>query len=324
MNGRWTFVPVLLALVACGNPESELPLVGTLERDRIEIPAEAWETLLEIEVVEGEEVAAGQLLARQDPARLRTRVDQAAAAEQRALRRLDELRRGPRAEEIIAARARLRGAEAQLVADEKALTRAGELVERALLSDADLDEARARRDLSVASRDDAAATLEELVTGTTAEELDQAQASLDEARALLADQSLALDRLQLRAPVAGLVDSIPYKQGDRPSAGATVMVLLAGAAPHARVYVPEPLRASVHVGMEARVLVDGVQAPFAGRVSAVASEASFTPYFSLTERDRSRLAYVAEIDLVEAGAAELPTGLPVEVSFPGLEREAAP
>ena len=317
-------VPVLLALVACGKPESALPLVGTLERDRIEIQAEAWETLLEVAVAEGEQVAAGQLLARQDPARLRTRVDQAAAAERRAVRRLDELRRGPRAEEIIAARARLRGAEARLVADEKALARAGELVERALLSDADLDEARARRDLSIASRDDAAATLEELVTGTTAEELDQARASLDEARALLADQSLAFERLQLRAPVPGLVDTIPYKQGDRPLAGATVMVLLAGAAPYARVYIPEPLRASVGVGMDARVRVDGVQTSFAGRVRAVASEASFTPYFSLTERDRSRLAYVAEIDLVDPGAAELPMGLPVEVSFPALEREAAP
>lgn len=317
-------VPVLLVLAACGNPESALPLVGTLERDRVEIPAEAWETLLEIAVVEGERVAAGQLLARQDPARLQARVEQAAAAERRALRRLDELRRGPRGEAIIAARARLRGAEARLVADEKALARTRELVERALLSDADLDEARARRDLSIAHRDDAAATLEELVTGSTAEELDQAQASLDEARARLADQSLALERLQLRAPVPGLVDAIPYKQGDRPPAGATVMVLLTGAVPYARVYIPEPLRASVQIGMDARIRVDGTQATFAGRVRAVASEASFTPYFSLTERDRSRLAYVAEIDLEGAGADGLPAGLPVEVNFPGMEREAAP
>ena len=85
------------------------------------------------------------------------------------------------------------------------------------------------------------------------------------------------------------------------------MVLLAGERPHARVYVPEPLRAAVHVGMDARIQVDGIPEPFVGRVRTIASEASFTPYFSLTERDRSRLAYVAEIDLSDPRAGELPT-----------------
>lgn len=321
---RASIVGLLLLVTACGNPESGLPLVGTLERDRIEIPAEAWETLIQIAVSEGDQVAAGQLLARQDPARLQTGVDQAMAAEQRARRRLDELQRGPRAEEITAARARLEGAEARLLADEKSLVRVSDLVGQGLLSDAELDDARAARDASLATRDDAAAMLRELVTGTTAEELDQAQASLDEASAVLADRSLAVERLQLRAPVPGRVDTIPYKQGDRPPAGATVMVLLAGERPHARVYVPEPLRAAVHVGMDARIQVDGIPEPFAGRVRTIASEASFTPYFSLTERDRSRLAYVAEIDLSDARAGELPTGIPVEVSFPRLDPQAAP
>jgi HlyD family secretion protein len=50
-------------------------------------------------------------------------------------------------------------------------------------------------------------------------------------------------------------------------------------------------------------------------VRTVSSEASFTPYFALTERDRGHLAYVAEIDLPDQAAGDLPTGLPVEVSF---------
>jgi HlyD family secretion protein len=47
----------------------------------------------------------------------------------------------------------------------------------------------------------------------------------------------------------------------------------------------------------------------------VASDASFTPYYALTERDRGRLVYVAKVDLIDLAAAELPTGLPVEVVF---------
>ena len=63
---RASMVGLLLLAAACGHPDPGLPLVGTLERDRIEIPAEAWETLVEIAVSEGDQVVAGQLLARQD------------------------------------------------------------------------------------------------------------------------------------------------------------------------------------------------------------------------------------------------------------------
>jgi HlyD family secretion protein len=310
--------------MGCENNESPLPLVGTLERDRIEIQAEAWETLVEISVSESERVEAGQTLAIQDPSLARTRVDQARAARLRAERRLAELERGPRAEEIAAARARLEGAEGQLETDEKSLIRTAELVSQALLSDEALDQARARRDVSLASRNDAAAVLRELVTGTTAEELDQARAAVDEAAAALAEQELELSRLTLRAPVAGTIDTIPYRLGDRPQAGAVVMVLLADTAPYARVYIPQSLHALVQVGMRARIAVDGVAEIQEGRVRTVANDASFTPYFSLTERDRSRLAYVAEITLLGEDATDLPVGLPVEVTFPELTNADAP
>jgi HlyD family secretion protein len=310
----------MVSIMGCENTESPLPLVGTLERDRIEIQAEAWETLVEISVSEGERVEAGQTLAIQDPSLVSTRVDQARAARLRAERRLAELERGPRVEEIAAARARLEGAEGQLETDEKSLVRTAELVSQALLSDEALDQARARRDVSLASRNDAAAVLRELVTGTTAEELDQARAAVGETAAALAEQELELSRLTLRAPI----DTIPYRLGDRPPAGADVMVLLADTAPYARVYIPQMLRARVQVGLRARIAVDGVAEIQEGRVRTVANDATFTPYFSLTERDRSRLAYVAEITLLGEAATDLPVGLPVEVTFPDLTNADAP
>ena len=195
-----------------------MPLVGTLERDRIEVTAESREILVEIHVREGEQVEAGQLLASQDPERLQARVEQARAAEARAAQRLAELQRGPRAEEIDSARARLEGAEATLLADEKTLRRTRELFEQELLSESDLDQVRARRDQSLANRDDAAALLRERLTGTTIEELEQARALSREAGAALADQTLALERLGLRAPVAGSGGYHPL-QARRPPPG---------------------------------------------------------------------------------------------------------
>ena len=69
--------------------------------------------------------------------------------------------------------------------------------------------------------------------------------------------------------------------------------------------------------------VDGVETVFEGRVRTVSAEAAFTPYFALTERDRGRLSYLAEIVLSEPEAEQLPTGLPVEVRFdPSPRRQA--
>jgi HlyD family secretion protein len=92
-----------------------------------------------------------------------------------------------------------------------------------------------------------------------------------------------------------------------------VVIMLAGGMPFARVYVPEPQRARLHAGQSLTVHVDGVAQPFAGTLRYIAGEASFTPYYALTQRDRSRLAFVAEIDLPEAAARDLPAGVPAEV-----------
>ena len=60
-----------------------------------------------------------------------------------------------------------------------------------------------------------------------------------------------------------------------------------------------------------------------GRVRTVSQEAAFTPYYALTERDRSRLTYVAKIDLEGEAARALPTGLPLEVELVPVETATA-
>jgi HlyD family secretion protein len=312
-----------LLLAACDPGPDPAVALGTLERDRIEIQAESWETLIEVAVTEGETVAAGAVIARQDAARVDAALARAEAASLGARRRLDELLRGPRAEDIEEGQARLRGATSQLDADEREYNRVEDLVRRALLSESDLDRALARREVSRAARDEAESRLEALLEGTTIEELDQTRAALAEAEADVADLRLTRERLTIRATRDGLIDTLPFEVGERPPAGGTVAVLLADSAPYARVYVLAAIRADVAAGTPATVTVDGVETVFEGRVRTVSAEAAFTPYFALTERDRGRLSYLAEIVLSEPEAEQLPTGLPVEVRFdPSPRRQA--
>jgi HlyD family secretion protein len=303
----------LLALCACGDGAGDRTAVGTLERDRIELIAEAQEPIIEIPVREGQSVEEDELLLRQDGGRLAAQVARAQSARDGAAARLAELVRGPRAERISQARARLSGVESVLATAERDLERTRKLVEQGVLSPDRLDREQARRDDALATRDAAKAALQELEWGTTDEELQQARAALSEAEANLADLRIRRERLTVRAPRAGQIDALPFEVGERPPQGAVVVVMLADTAPYARVYVPEPLRVRVRPGLDVTVRVDGVDEPFGGRVRSVSHDAVFTPYYALTERDRSRLAYVAEVDLVDPQARDLPTGIPVEV-----------
>lgn len=306
-------VAAWLAALACGGSDGHA--VGTLERDRLELVAEASEPIVEIAVREGDSVQAGQLLLRLDPARFGALVAQAEGARDRAAARLAELLRGPRSEHIAEARARLAGAEGALATAQSNLARTQQLVASGVASSARLDGDRALFDEALARRNAVRAELAALVEGTTSEELAQARAALAEAESALADVRLRAARLELRAPLAGHVDALPYEAGERPPQGAPVVVLLAEGAPYARTYVPEALRVRVLPGVAARVHVDGLAEPFAARVRSVASEASFTPFHALTEQDRGRLVFVAEVELEGEPAKSLPTGVPVQVEF---------
>ena len=316
---RWLLVAlVLVGLAGCDQQDSPLPIVGTLERDRLELVAEAQERIVEVMVTEGERVQKDQPLVRLEASVYEAQLEEARAARQRAEQRHAELVRGPRRERIQEARARLDGAADKLETERREFERIQKLVDDEVLTASDLDRAFAARQVALANHDRAAADLAELLDGTTPEELGQSQAALAETEAAVRRLELIADRLLIQAPRDGIIDALPYKLGERPPAGASVVVMLADTAPYVRLYVPEPLRARVSAGLEAQVTIDGVDRIYPGTVRYVASEASFTPYYSLTQRDRSRFSYVAEITLTAEEARDLPTGLAVEVDFPSL------
>lgn len=301
---------LLLACLAGCDAGGE-QLLGTLEWDRVGLPAEASETVLSWQVAEGDRVEAGQLLLELDPRRQDARIAQARGEVAQATARLAELSNGARSETIDSARASLARSRAEQVDAERNFTRIAELHRRKMVAVAELDRARAARDQAGAATRSAEAQLRELTNGTRPEQLEQAAAALDSARAGLAQLEVGREHLSLRAPRAGVVDALPFKVGDRPPAGAEVASLLVGEAPYARVFVPADIRAQVQVGDRLRVFVEGIEQPFQAHVRTIRSEASFTPYYALTGDDASRLMYRAELLLEGDAARRLPAGLPL-------------
>lgn len=307
---------LMLSVTAC-NQEAPDTMVGTLERDRVELKVESNEAITAIHFEDGDSVKPGDIILEQDSSRAQARLDQLSAVRDQATARLAELQRGPRPEAIREAQARLQ-ADDVLAANAKSdLARAQDIFDRGLSNQSDLDRARTTWQTAVARAQADREALSALLNGTTVEELQQAQAALDAAEAGVRLAEIDLQRLTLTSPAGGVIDKVLFEVGERPVAGTTVAVVLDDQRLFARIYVPEPLKAQITVGTKLDVRVDGTTGSMQGTVSWVSADASFTPYFALTEHDRSRLSFLAEVVVDNSG--NLPVGLPLEAWLPGNE-----
>lgn len=310
---------VVLALAGCAQDPPQA--LGTLEYDRVALPAPAAERIVAIDVREGQQVAAGAKLLTLERTRTAAQTRAAQAEAQRQRDALAELEAGTRSESIAQARANLAAAQAQSRDAGAYYARLQPLGTRQLVAASDVDRARAAAGNATAQVRAAQAALEELEHGARKEQIAQARAAVDSAQAQVAAQQATLEKLTLVAPRAGRIDSLPYRLGDQAPVGAPLAVLLVGDAPYARVYVPEPIRAGVQVGDRVRAYVDGRDAALSGRVRMVRSEPTFTPYYALIGDDVARLSYLAEVEL--EGATGLPAGLPVRVEFAARDAQDA-
>lgn len=320
------FTAFLLAAVSCG--EQEPVALGTLEWDRIALPAPVAEKIVNIRVREGQRVVPGQILLELDPQTTSAQLRAAEAEVARQVASLEELNDGPRQEEIARASASLDAARAEARDRQADFRRLQALGEKNYASRSDIDAAQASAESAEAQVRVAQEQLLELQRGTRIEEIQQGQAALAQARAQAQAQRALLEKLTVRAPQPGIVDSIPFKLGDEAPLGASLVIMLTGETPYARVYVPQPMRLQVEVGGEAQVYLEGIKpgrikngndvadsvGPYPGTVRMVRNEPSFTPYYALTGDDATRLSYIAEIQL-EADAARLPAGLPLKAEF---------
>ena len=308
---------ILLALLAGCEAGSDQAL-GTLEWDRVNGRAEASEVIVELFVAEGDRVSEGQPLLQLDTSLIDAQIHQLEAASNNAQWRLKELQRGPRAQEIAQARARLDAAKSNVVTQELELDRQQKLVKTNYTTERDVDIIKNRLQAAHANQREAEQVLDLLLEGTRDEQIQQASAALEQTQAQLAVEQARRERYTVVAARDGRVDNIVYKLGDKPPMGSVVVTLLAGDQPYARVYIPAPWRAQVKPGATFPVHVDGADRLYTAKVRKISADAAFTPYYALSERDRARLSYLAELDLQEPQARDLAVGMTLQVDLPPL------
>jgi len=311
---RYLICCFFIFLTACDNRPANIAL-GTLERERVAHTATTSEVVVALPVAQGSLVTEGTVLVKLDDTIQKAQVNKAAAEIAQAEANLEKLRNGARVEDVAAAIAKVSGARASVIESKANYVRAIELRKSKTISQADLDKFLAIRDADVANLQSAQEALRKLTNGTREEDLRQAEALLDAAKAILASEVKKLADLTIHATRDGILDNLPWNLGERVTAGSPLAIVLAGKAPYARIYVPEPYRVKLTVGDELVVHVDGLENTLSGKLRWISTEPAFTPYYALNQEERSRLMYLAEVQLPDS-EAHLPNGVPAQVELP--------
>jgi len=343
---------------SAGDP-ANLEASGTIETTEVEVAFQVAGKVREMLVQEGDRVSQGQVLARLDREPLRGNVERAAAQleaaraaaaqlrtqlewtrasvaeRQRSARsalkaaqaRAQEVRTGPRAQELRAGQAALAGAEANLAKAKLDRDRAAELVRRKVYAQAALDAAEAAYVEAKSARDRAAENLELLREGSRREQITASEAELEQARAaveqadadrmqidirqrdvqaaearvdeLAAGLKLAqinLEYAELKAPIAGWVLVKSIEAGEVVNVGTPVVTLGDVDDLWMNVYAGAQAVGRLRLGDPAEIKVDShPRETFAGKIVFISREAEFTPKNIQTKEERTKLVYRVKV-----------------------------
>ena len=153
------------------------------------------------------------------------------------------------------------------------------------------------RAMALASLEQAQAALDEVRVGATEEDLDQARAARDAARADARRARRAVQEMTVTAPGPGIVESMDIRPGDiaRPGPVARIVDL---SDLTLRVYVSAAVLGQLYAGQEVTLTTDAHgDEVFTGRIVQVASQGEFTPRNLQTQEQRVQQVFGVKVRL---------------------------
>jgi HlyD family secretion protein len=306
----------LLAACGGGDGNGRIRASGHIEATEVHLAATVGGRLLEAPFEEGDEVRAGELVARLDTLGAEHRLAAARATAAAADAQLRLLLAGSRAEDLRRAEENLARAQAELDAARRDLVRLEGLAERGSATEKARDDARTRREVTGRAVEAARAELDKLVAGPRRQEIEaaRAQRAAAEAQVALVDQQIT--DATVVAPRDGVLIERVAEPGEVLPPGATIAVLVDLARPWLDVWVDEPSLARIRLGDPVEVRVDGHEAALMGTVAFVSDRAEFTPKNVQTPEERAKLVFRVKVALDNADGLFKP-GMPADAWFGG-------
>ena len=311
-------VAAILMWLRPGEEETgnRLILYGNVDIREVAVAFKNSERIAGLNVEEGDRIDVGQLLGSLEVSRFERAFERADARMVAQRAQLAALEAGTRPEEIRKAKAEVSAAQARAEKAQRTYMRLENLLEDDLISEEQVDEARAAWDAAEAQLRVAREALQLAEIGPRQEDIAAARATL---RALEAEVELAkldLTEVTLESPVAGVVRNRILEVGEMASPEKPVYTVAIDSPLWVRAFLPEPQLGRVELGMSAWITTDTFPGKrYRGWVGYISPTAQFTPKSVQTEEVRTRLVYQVRI-MVCAPEGELRLGMPAEVHIP--------
>jgi HlyD family secretion protein len=315
MSVRSALPALLTLLLAACSGNGDAPVQGYVEGTYVYISADDAGRIVARPASAGATVAAGDVLVRLDDS---DEIEAVAGAEARLAKaeaELANLRSGKRPVEIAVIEAQLSEAQANYALAEEEYQRQLQLLERGVVSQSAVDNAKATRDAAKASVDAIERELEVAELPARPEEISAAERNVAAEQAAVAQAKIALERRTLKAPDAALIEDTFFEPGEYAAAGAAIVSLLPDANKKLRFFVPEPRLAAVTIGSRVGVACDGCADGLEGEVTFVSSAAEFTPPVIYSKDVRDKLVFRVEAKPL-GETASLKAGQPIDVTLP--------
>lgn len=250
---------------------SERSYTGTLVAARTSrLGFERPGRVVEVLVDQGDRVSEGQPLARLDTRHVLTAQRRLQAQRAEATAVLEELRAGPREEQIAAARAEVANLQAQLEVKKLNTSRREALIQSRAVSQEEFDSAKFGLESAQARLEAARHRLDEMLVGTRIEQKQAAEAAVDQLEAALADLDHDLDDCTLVAPFSGTISERHVDEGAIVSQGTPVVRLIENERLEAWIGVPVDVSEQLDAGQIVQVIAGGES--HQGRLAAVLPE----------------------------------------------------
>ncbi|MDE2400812.1 MAG: HlyD family efflux transporter periplasmic adaptor subunit [Burkholderiales bacterium] len=314
MNLRTSLAVLSLVglLAGCGKTVPT-PWSGYAEVDLVYLASSGAGTLSRLQVQRGDTVTAGTTLFQLDAAPEAYGKEAAQAQQSKASAQLADLSKGRRENELEAIQAQLQQARAALTISSAQLKRHQELVHQGFVTLAQMDELQAAQTRDKARVNELQAQLAVARDSARPDTLAAAKAELQAASAQVSQQRWAEDQKVRRAPVAGRVFDVLYRQGEWVAPGSPVVVLLPDHAVTVRFYVPQAALSQTRVGQTVRYACDGC-APGTATIRYVSPQAEFTPPVIYSNDSKDKLVYMIEAIPDAHNGDALKPGQPLSVT----------
>lgn len=306
-QGLWLF----------SEPRSEFVLLGNVDVRQVNLAFKVGGRIALMKFEEGDTVKAGQLVAALETGDFEDEVRLAEARVKAQAAVLARLKAGTRPEEIVQARALVEQREAELENAQLSFKRKESLAERGFSSH------EAHQNALAALRE-AEARLKAAREALKLAEAGPRQETIDEARAQLNANEIALDLARrkladadLVAPSDGIILTRVREPGAIVAVGEAIYNLALTAPVWIRTYVSEPDLGRVHPGMAAKVKTDSGDI-YDGQIGFISPVAEFTPKTVETRQLRTSLVYRLRV-IVSKPDNGLRQGMPVTVLLPSTK-----